>query len=77
MINLYELSTCPYCKKVIDFLDENNIPYELKDINEQEHFDKMMKLGGKRQVPFLYDTDTSKTMYESNAIVQYLKKTYA
>lgn len=76
MINLYELSTCPYCKKVLEFLDENSIPYELKDINEQENFDKMMKLGGKRQVPFIHDTTASKTMYESDAIINYLKKNY-
>jgi len=76
MINLYYLSTCPYCKKVIDFLDSSNIEYRLLDINEQENFNKLMKIGKKRQVPFIVDTNTGNVMYESADIIEYLTKEY-
>ncbi len=76
MINLYYLSTCPYCKKVIDFLDSSNIEYRLLDINEQENFNKLMKIGKKRQVPFIVDTNTGNVMYESADIIDYLSKEY-
>jgi len=76
MINLYYLTTCPYCKKVIDFLNEKNIEYKLLDINEEEHFNKLLKIGKKRQVPFIVDTNTGMVMYESNDIIKYLTKEY-
>lgn len=76
MINLYYLSTCPYCKRVIDFLDEKNIEYKLLDINEQENFNKLLKIGKKKQVPFIVDTNTGIVMYESNDIIKYLTKEY-
>lgn len=76
MINLFYLSTCPYCKKVIDFLDDNNIEYKLLDINEHENFNKLLKIGKKRQVPFIIDTNTGNVMYESADIIEYLTKEY-
>lgn len=76
MINLYYLSTCPYCKKVIDFLDSNNIEYKLLDINEHENFNKLLKIGKKRQIPFIIDTNTGNVMYESADIIEYLSKEY-
>ena len=76
MINVYFLSTCPYCKKVIDFLEEKNIEYKLLDINEQENFNKLLKIGKKKQVPFIVDTNTGIVMYESTDIIKYLTKEY-
>ncbi|MCX7794068.1 MAG: glutaredoxin family protein [Thermodesulfovibrionales bacterium] len=32
-ITLFSLSTCPVCKKVKAFLDENNIHYELIEVD--------------------------------------------
>lgn len=73
MINLFILKNCPYCRKVMDFLEINNIEHKLLDINEEQNYDEMMKLGGKRQVPFLFDSDNNVVMYESDDIIEYLK----
>lgn len=73
MIDLYILETCPFCRKVMSFFDENNIKYNKKDILEQDNLDELMKLGGKQQVPFLVDNDNNKSMYESNDIIEYVK----
>lgn len=76
MINLYYLTTCPYCKRVIDFLEEKNIEYKLLDINEEKNFNNLLKIGKKRQVPFIVDNNTGIVMYESNDIIKYLTKEY-
>lgn len=73
MIRLFMLDTCGYCKKVIEYLDENNIPYEKIDISEKENEEALVRIGGKRQVPFIIDTDKNIEMYESNDILEYLK----
>lgn len=73
MINLFILTNCPYCRKVIDFLEINNFEHKLLNIDEQQNYDEMMKLGGKRQVPFLFDSDNNVVMYESDDIIEYLK----
>ncbi len=73
MIELYILETCPFCRKVMEFFDDNNIKYVKKNILEKENLDKLVKKGGKQQVPFLVDTDNNKFMYESDDIIKYVK----
>lgn len=73
MIELFMLPTCPYCLKVIKFLDENNIPYKKIDISNPRNEEALIKIGGKRQVPFLVDKEHGVEMYESGDIIEYLK----
>lgn len=73
MIRLFMLDTCGYCRRVIEYLDENNILYEKIDISEKENEEALVRIGGKRQVPFIIDTDKNIEMYESNDILEYLK----
>ena len=73
MINLFILDTCPYCKKVIDYLKTTSIKFSLLDINNPHNYEEMIRLGGKRQVPFLFDDKNNVTMYESSDIIEYLK----
>lgn len=73
MIRLFILDTCRYCRRVVEYLDENNIPYEKIDISEKENEEALVRIGGKRQVPFIIDTDKNIEMYESNDILEYLK----
>lgn len=69
-IELYVLETCPYCRKVMDFMDKESIRYEKKDITIPENHKRLMELGGMEQVPFLYDDGVSH--YESDEIIKYL-----
>ena len=73
MFDLYILENCPYCHKVMDFLKENKIEYNKIDINDKKNEDELVSLGGKRQVPFLVDTDRNIQMYESSDIIEYLR----
>lgn len=74
MIDLYVLETCPYCRKVMDFLEENNISYNKFDITYPENHEKLLDLGGSDQVPFLYDSKNNIKMYESDDIIAYMTK---
>ena len=73
MIDLYILETCPYCQKVMKYLDENNIKYNKKNIANENNLNELINLGGKEQVPFLSDRDNKKLIYESNDIIEYIK----
>ena len=72
MFDLYISETCPYCRKVIDFFEENNIKYNKKNVIEPEDLNMLLKLGGKAQVPFLDDFENNISMYESDDIIEYV-----
>ena len=73
MIDLFVMETCPYCKKVMKYLDENNIHYNKIDTSNNDNALRLLSLGGKDQVPFLYNPETNEKLYESNDIIEYLK----
>lgn len=73
MLELFTLEKCPYCIKVKSFLDENMINYKNLDISDKNNEYSLLKLGGKRQVPFLVDNDRNIQLYESSDIIEYLK----
>jgi len=73
MFDLYMMQTCPYCKKVLAFMDEKGIECNKIDIEDKSNEEALIKLGGKRQVPFLVDKERNIQMYESNDIIEYLK----
>ena len=73
MINIFILPTCHYCNKVLTYMNEHGIPYNATDISKPENEEALIKIGGKRQVPFIMDKDHGVEMYESNDIIEYLK----
>lgn len=73
MLELYSMDSCPYCRKVKDYLISHNIPYIEHDVNNPESAMELMKLGGKPQVPFLVDKDNNVYIYDSEHIIQYIK----
>lgn len=74
MIELYISNTCPYCRKVMDFFNENNIIYTAKEVSEPDNLNKLLEIGGMHQVPFMIDGE--KSMYESDDIINYAKEHY-
>lgn len=74
MLELYVMESCPYCKKVMSYLDENNVSYSKMDISNRENYDALLNLGGMEQVPFLNDTENNVKMYESDDIIKYVSK---
>lgn len=73
MLDLYILEHCPYCKKVMSYMDENHIKYNKINTENKIYEEALIKIGGKRQVPFLVDNDRNIQMYESSDIIEYVK----
>ena len=72
MFDLFILETCPYCQKVMNFLKEKNIKYHEFDAMINDSVLRLLSLGGKDQVPFLYNEETNDKIYESDEIIKYL-----
>ena len=74
MIQLYIDPGCPFCVMVTDHLERNEIPYEPKLLSifaDSEVRRELVALGGKSQVPFLYDKERQVQMSESADIIAY------
>lgn len=69
---LFVGTACPHCRKVENFMEENNIEIQIVNINEnRDAMKELIEKGGKRQVPCLFHD--GKYMYESNDIIEFLK----
>ena len=74
-LELFYKPTCPYCHKVMSFMEQNNIELPMHDIVADDAArERLIEVGGKRQVPCLFID--GKAMYESGDIIAYLAKTY-
>lgn len=72
-LKLYIMDACPFCKKVIRFMEKNNVEgVDLVDINaDPRHKEDLVKIGGVNQVPMLLVDDNP--MYESEDIIHWLR----
>lgn len=69
------MKSCPYCKKVLNYMKKNNIEVEMLEIKEDsKNQDDLIKLGGKDQVPMLLID--GKPLYESSDIIEWFKNKY-
>jgi len=71
-LKFYYMPTCPFCKKVIQYMDRNNIEVEMLDIKADPKNQKdLIEIGGIDQVPMLLID--GKPLYESDDIIQWFK----
>ncbi|MEJ0053310.1 MAG: glutathione S-transferase N-terminal domain-containing protein [bacterium] len=73
---LYVKTGCPYCAKVHAAAQELGISFDEKNIADEGVTEELLALGGKKQTPYLVDTDREVSMYESDDIIGYLRKHY-
>jgi len=77
MLNLYYKPTCPFCRRVLKVSEEFGVELNLFDISaDLELREELIAKGGKTQVPFLEDTEKGEMIYESNDIIEYIRKNY-
>ncbi|MCB1082565.1 MAG: glutaredoxin [Chlamydiia bacterium] len=70
---LYYKPTCPFCQKVLDYLESIEEEIPLKNIDEDPKArEELLHLGGKTQVPCLFIDD--KPLYESDDIIDWIKE---
>lgn len=67
----YELfirHTCPYCQKVLAYLEGRGIQVPLRDISsDAAALEELVRIGGKQQVPCLFID--GEPLYESSDII--------
>ncbi len=57
MVKVYALSTCPWCKKVKNFLDNKNVEYDCIDVDlaqgeeQRKALEEVEKLTGSKSFP--------------------------
>ena len=71
-LTLYYKKTCPYCQKVMRFMEENNINLDMREILQPGNQNDLIKVGGRKQVPCLIIR--GKALYESDDIISYFKE---
>jgi glutaredoxin len=76
MLTLYVKTGCAYCAMAIHKLEELDLEYEEKNVAEPGIAEELIARGGKRQMPYLVDTEKGVEMYESADIVDHLEKNY-
>ncbi len=76
MLTLYTRTGCPFCATALDAVATLDLNVEKKNIEDESIAGELVSRGGKRQVPYLVDTNRNIEMYESEDIIHYLKKQY-
>ena len=69
---LYYSKNCPYCMKVLRFMNENGISMEKRDTSLPGVKRELVNIGGKPQVPCL--VVNNEALYESDDIIEYLRE---
>lgn len=77
MLTIYVKTGCPFCHKVLDTATELGVVFEEKNIADDAVAAELVARGGKRQVPYLVDSERGVEMYESDDIVAYVREQYA
>lgn len=76
MITLYINPQCPFCIKTVEVAQELGVPLLLKDVHQPGVSEELIARGGKKQMPYMIDDAHDISMYESDAIREYLHATY-
>lgn len=71
---LYYKKSCPFCQKVLRFMDEHKITMDTRDTLQPGYQNDLVRIGGKKQVPCL--VINGKALYESDDIMAYLKENF-
>lgn len=73
---LYKKDSCPFCQKVLRFMETRDIRLPLRDtVMDSGARDELIEKGGKAQVPCLFID--GRALYESDDIVSWLDKNFA
>ena len=78
---LYQFKTCPFCMKVRREIKRQSLKIELRDAqHDQQNRTQLLEGGGQVKVPCLKidnDQGNESWLYESDAIIDYLKQKVA
>lgn len=67
---LYYSPVCPFCHKVLAYMEQEDISLPLRNVLEPGVKDELIRIGGKSQVPCL--VVDGEPLYESDDIIRFL-----
>lgn len=73
---LYTQPGCPFSAKVLLEAAVMGIDLEERNIKNPSFEEELIARGGKVQTPFLVDEEHGRSMYESDAIMEYLHERF-
>ncbi len=73
---LFVRTGCQYCAKVLHAASELGVELEVRNTADPAVLAELMARGGKRQVPYLVDSERSVSLYESDDIIEHLHATF-
>lgn len=74
-LTLYYMPTCPFCQKVMTYMNKNGIEVVMRDtLNDPQSRRELLRIGGKTQVPCL--VIDGKALYESDDIINWFKENW-
>ncbi|NQV93084.1 glutaredoxin [Candidatus Kaiserbacteria bacterium] len=76
MLTLYVKTGCPFCLATLAKAEELGLTLEEKNIANDAVAEELIARGGKRQVPYLVDSERNVEMYESGDINIYFDTHY-
>ncbi|WP_103981902.1 glutaredoxin family protein [Helcococcus massiliensis] len=71
-VTVYTSNTCPYCVAAKDFLTENNVEFEEKNVTESLDYREELLAKGYRGVPVLVIGDEEIVGFDQNRISELL-----
>ena len=63
---LYYKKSCPFCQKVLRFMDEHKITMDTRDTLQPGYQNDLVRIGGKKQVPCLVINQDQVTFGKKN-----------
>lgn len=76
MLTLYVKTGCPYCAKVLIEAAMLDIEFDERNVADPKVAEELVARGGKLQTPYLVDEERGVSLYESEAILDYLHATF-
>ena len=79
MLQLYYDRACPFCLRVLHYMEAREIPFEHKSFSlmgSSQERSELIELTGRSRVPYLVDPERNVSMPESMDILRYLEEHY-
>ena len=73
-LTLYYRPSCPFCQKVLAYMEETSTKVPIADISYDDEAENLIAVGGKQQVPCL--VVDGQAMYESDDIIDWMKENW-
>ena len=72
-VTVYTAEWCHWCHKLVDFLKENNIEFEEKNVDAQENAEEAMKKSGQTGIPVTVIDETVVVGFDVAKLKELLK----